>query len=153
MPRERSYSVDDPRQKKYIKSISNRRPLEEDSEEQAPAERSRSLSVHRTAEELNQDRLVHPELEQAVRESVLRRAMPSNLPRTSEKNTAKDLLNEKGIVKQRRYYDANGRAEWDIDYSHVDDGTHRFPHFHRWVWPSATKSIREDSRKKRKSKK
>ena len=59
-------------------------------------------------------------------------------------NSSADLLNPDGSVKQRRYYDSNGRAEMDIDYNHTDDGTHEFPHIHVWDW--SKKPPRQDSR-------
>lgn len=35
--------------------------------------------------------------------------------------------------KQRRHYDENGSADYDIDFNHPDDGTHEFPHVHKWT--------------------
>ena len=60
-------------------------------------------------------------------------------------NSSADLLNPDGSVKQRRYYDANGRAEMDIDFNHTDDGTHDFPHIHLWDWNKIPP--RQDSRR------
>ena len=59
-------------------------------------------------------------------------------------NSSADLLNPDGSVKQRRYYDADGRAQMDIDFNHIDDGTHEFPHIHIWDW--SKKPPRQDSR-------
>ena len=56
-----------------------------------------------------------------------------------------DLLGEDGSVKQRRYYDWEGKAEMDIDYYHTDDGTHDFPHIHIWDWSKIPP--RQDSRR------
>lgn len=56
-----------------------------------------------------------------------------SLPREGEPNTDEELLNQDGTVKQRRHYDQNGNAEYDIDYNHPDDGSHEFPHVHRWI--------------------
>ena len=49
-------------------------------------------------------------------------------------NSSADLLNPDGSVKQRRYYDIDGKAKMDIDFNHTDDGTHEFPHIHIWDW-------------------
>ena len=43
-----------------------------------------------------------------------------------------DVLNEKGDVKKRRYYDSDGNVILDIDYSHGGVG-HIFPHRHDWI--------------------
>ena len=51
--------------------------------------------------------------------------------RKGEANSSKDLLDENGDVKQRRYYDENGDADLDIDYHHGGVG-HKFPHKHYW---------------------
>ncbi len=58
----------------------------------------------------------------------------NNLPGKGEPNSSADLLNPDGTVKQRRYYDEQGRAKEDIDFNHSDDGTHTFPHRHKWDW-------------------
>lgn len=57
-----------------------------------------------------------------------------NLKRDGEPNSSEDLLNPDGSVKQRRYYGPDGRALEDIDFNHPDDGTHEFPHRHKWDW-------------------
>lgn len=54
-----------------------------------------------------------------------------SLPTKSSPNSSKDLVKD-GKVKQRRYYDENGNADMDIDYSHGGTG-HTFPHRHDWV--------------------
>lgn len=66
------------------------------------------------------------------------------LPAKGEANTSTDLLNPDGTVKQRRYYGPDGKAKEDIDYNHIDDGTHTFPHRHKWDW--SKKPPRLDSR-------
>ncbi|MFP7416674.1 hypothetical protein [Priestia filamentosa] len=58
----------------------------------------------------------------------------NSLPGKGEPNSSADLLNPDGTVKQRRYYDEQGRAKEDIDFNHSDDGTHTFPHRHKWDW-------------------
>ncbi|MED4532071.1 LXG domain-containing protein [Metabacillus fastidiosus] len=58
----------------------------------------------------------------------------NSLPGKGEPNSSTDLLNPDGTVKQRRYYDEQGRAKEDIDFNHSDDGTHTFPHRHKWDW-------------------
>lgn len=55
----------------------------------------------------------------------------SSLPTQGDKNSSKDLKDEKGYTKQRRYYDKDGNADMDIDYSHGGVG-HKFPHRHYW---------------------
>lgn len=55
----------------------------------------------------------------------------SSLPTTGESSSSKDLYNEEGSLKQRRYYDKNGNADLDIDYQHGGTG-HTFPHRHDW---------------------
>ncbi len=67
-----------------------------------------------------------------------------SLPVKDEPNSSTDLLNPDGTIKQRRYYDSDGKAKEDIDYNHTDDGTHTFPHRHKWDW--SQKKPRLDSR-------
>lgn len=43
-------------------------------------------------------------------------------------------LNRKRKIKQLRFDGYDGRVYKDIDYEHQDDGTHVFPHTHRWNW-------------------
>lgn len=54
----------------------------------------------------------------------------SSLPPKGDPNSSKDLIDNKGI-KQRRYYDENGKADLDIDYRH-GGAKHKFPHRHKW---------------------
>lgn len=58
----------------------------------------------------------------------------SRLNKTGKKYSSKDLKDKNGKLKQRRYYDKNGNAELDIDYSHGGVG-HKFPHRHYWKNP------------------
>lgn len=58
----------------------------------------------------------------------------AKLPTVGQPNSSSDLLNPDGSVKQRRYYGPDGKADEDIDYNHSDDGTHTFPHRHKWDW-------------------
>src|SRR5699024_10261222 len=58
----------------------------------------------------------------------------NKLPIKGKPNSSKDILNADGSVKQRRYYDSEGRVIQDIDFNHTDDGTHVFPHRHEWDW-------------------
>lgn len=53
----------------------------------------------------------------------------SSLPTTGAPLSSKDLKDSQG-VKQRRYYDKNGKADLDIDYRHA--GNYKFPHRHTW---------------------
>jgi hypothetical protein len=55
-----------------------------------------------------------------------------SLPMVGKSNSSKDLI-KNGTKKQRRYYDKNGKADMDIDYT--DHGTpkiHPNPHRHNW---------------------
>lgn len=58
----------------------------------------------------------------------------NSLPGKGDSNSSMDLLNLDGSVKQRRYFDNNGRAKENIDFNHSDDGTHQFPHRPEWNW-------------------
>jgi len=50
--------------------------------------------------------------------------------------TSKDLVKD-GQLVQRRYYDGEGKADMDIDYTdHGNPGQHpKVPHRHDWYWP------------------
>ncbi len=58
----------------------------------------------------------------------------NSLKGKGEPNSSADLLNPDGSVKQRRYYGPDGKPLEDIDFNHSDDGTHEFPHRHKWDW-------------------
>lgn len=58
---------------------------------------------------------------------------PESLPKEGDPNSDEELLNEDGSVKQRRHFDEKGDAEYDVDFNHSDDGTHEFPHIHKWI--------------------
>ncbi|MBK1995008.1 hypothetical protein JI640_03560 [Listeria ivanovii subsp. londoniensis] len=64
------------------------------------------------------------------------------LPKDGKPNSSADILNPDGSVKQRRYYDDKGKAKEDIDFNHSDDGTHEFPHRHKWDWTNPDKPKR-----------
>ncbi|WP_144499822.1 N-acetylmuramoyl-L-alanine amidase family protein [Bacillus sp. FDAARGOS_235] len=52
-----------------------------------------------------------------------------------EPYSSQDLYDATHGLKQRRYYDKDGRADEDIDYSHDNgDNSHTFPHRHDWDW-------------------
>lgn len=53
----------------------------------------------------------------------------TSLPTTGKALSSKDLKDSKG-VKQRRYYDKDGKADLDIDFRHA--GNYKFPHRHTW---------------------
>lgn len=53
----------------------------------------------------------------------------SALSKTGTPLSSKDLKDSQG-VKQRRYYDKNGKADLDIDFRHA--GNYKFPHRHTW---------------------
>jgi len=49
-------------------------------------------------------------------------------------NSRYDLY-KRGNHVQSRWYDGEGKAEWDRDYFHPDRlNNHTFPHDHSWVW-------------------
>lgn len=53
----------------------------------------------------------------------------------SDPNSSEDLYNQNGELIQRRYYDENGYAEFDIDFKHDNShNNHEFPHKHTWDW-------------------
>lgn len=55
----------------------------------------------------------------------------TSLPRKGEPNSSKDLINKNTHkLSQRRFYDENGDACLDVDFSH--GGNHKFPHVHFW---------------------
>ena len=47
-------------------------------------------------------------------------------------NSDDELYDEEGNLKQQRHYGPDGKAEYDIDYSH--SGNYDFPHKHVWNW-------------------
>lgn len=51
-------------------------------------------------------------------------------------NSRTDYFDEvTGKLLQQRWYDADGKAEWDRDWSHGDsNNTHTFPHDYYWDW-------------------
>lgn len=53
----------------------------------------------------------------------------TSLSTTGKALSSKDLKDSQG-VKQRRYYDKNGKANLDIDFRHA--GKFKFPHRHTW---------------------
>lgn len=56
-----------------------------------------------------------------------------SLPPKGPPRSSKDKKDKNGKLKQRRYYDKNGNADMDIDYSHGgSDKWHDFPHRHYW---------------------
>lgn len=58
------------------------------------------------------------------------------LPKTSRPNSSKDLKDPKsGKVVQRRYYDKDGNADMDIDYTNHGNPKHhhKVPHRHDWI--------------------
>lgn len=57
----------------------------------------------------------------------------TSLSTTGEPNSSCDLKNSNtGKITQRRFYDENGNACLDVDFSH--GGNHTFPHIHIWHW-------------------
>ena len=58
---------------------------------------------------------------------------PESLPLIGEPDSYQDLYDHNGELKQRRFYDPDGKAIKDIDYKHSGEG-HVFPHNHFWRW-------------------
>ncbi len=56
----------------------------------------------------------------------------TSLPTEGEPNSDDELYDNEGNLKQKRHYGPDGKAEYDIDYSH--GGNHSFPHKHEWDW-------------------
>lgn len=52
----------------------------------------------------------------------------------SESNLVWEWFTGEGKLKRRRFFGPDGKATKDIDYRHPDDGTHKFPHEHKWEW-------------------
>ena len=51
-------------------------------------------------------------------------------------NSSVDILDEQGNIKTRRWFDENGNAMRDVDYTnHGNPSTHpEWPHEHTWDW-------------------
>ncbi|HFK1742359.1 hypothetical protein ACE41B_30245 [Bacillus cereus] len=69
-----------------------------------------------------------------------------SLSRDGTPYSSQDLYHPEYGHKQRRYYDENGKADEDIDYTHGGaDKLHTFPHRHKWDWtqpnPRSTESF------------
>jgi len=73
------------------------------------------------------------EIDQTPSEEHSTQVGGSSLPKTGVPNSSKDLVDENGNVKQRRWYGPDGNAERDVDYSH-GGAKHNFPHEHTWEW-------------------
>ena len=56
--------------------------------------------------------------------------------RTGKPNSSIDHVDEKGRIITRRWYDGNGRAKKDVDFTdHGNPKTHpEVPHEHTWKW-------------------
>ena len=61
---------------------------------------------------------------------------PKDLERTGKPNSSIDRVDEKGRIITRRWYDGNGRAKKDVDFTdHGNPKTHpEVPHEHTWEW-------------------
>ncbi len=55
-----------------------------------------------------------------------------------ERNSSVDILDDDGNVKTRRWYDGDGRADRDVDFTdHGNPKQHpKVPHEHKWDWKS-----------------
>ena len=58
------------------------------------------------------------------------------IPTTSAPNSVIQELDDNGNLERERYYDENGRALFDIDYTnHGNAKKHpTVPHKHKWDW-------------------
>ena len=58
------------------------------------------------------------------------------IKRTGKPNSSIDRVDEKGRIITRRWYDGNGRAKKDVDFTdHGNPKTHpEVPHEHTWKW-------------------
>ncbi|WP_317913556.1 T7SS effector LXG polymorphic toxin [Carnobacterium maltaromaticum] len=93
-----------------------------------------SIQVSKTKEQENFEKTIK-EGKPCEKHTEKKYSKESNaLDPKGEPNSSADLLNPDGSVKQRRYYDEKGRVLEDIDYNHTDNGTHVFPHRHKWDW-------------------
>jgi hypothetical protein len=61
-----------------------------------------------------------------------------SLPVKDKAYSSKDLYKDNKLV-QRRYYDKNGKADEDIDYTNRGNPKQhpKVPHRHKWSWPPA----------------
>ena len=61
---------------------------------------------------------------------------PKDLVETGKPNSSIDRVDEKGRIITRRWYDGNGRAKKDVDFTdHGNPKTHpEVPHEHTWEW-------------------
>ena len=61
---------------------------------------------------------------------------PKDFERTGKPNSSIDRVDEKGRIITRRWYDGNGRAKKDVDFTdHGNPKTHpEVPHEHTWEW-------------------
>jgi len=68
----------------------------------------------------------------------------NKLPTVGRPNSSMDRV-ENGKVVQRRYFDENGRASRDIDYTdHGNPKQHpEVPHAHYWDWTNPNKPMRK----------
>ncbi|MFQ9979537.1 hypothetical protein [Clostridium cadaveris] len=61
-----------------------------------------------------------------------------------EPYSSQDLYDDIGL-KQRRYFDKDGKAELDIDYKHGgNDKDHKFPHRHYWDWSKTPPRMKDN---------
>ena len=58
-----------------------------------------------------------------------------------EPNSSVDLYDKNRNLKQRRFYDEEGYAEYDIDYNHGEEMNHIFPHRHYYFRGDLNKDL------------
>lgn len=68
----------------------------------------------------------------------------SSIRGTTGKPNSKTVRYQDGKKVQERYYDSDGHAKYDIDYSHGGNGKHKFPHKHDWDWSDPQNPKRSD---------
>ncbi|MFT8352731.1 hypothetical protein [Clostridium saccharoperbutylacetonicum] len=69
------------------------------------------------------------------------------IPTTGKPNSVTQKVDEDGNIIQERYYDGDGRASKDIDYTdHGNPKQHpNVPHTHKWDWSNPNKPIRKNN--------
>lgn len=66
-----------------------------------------------------------------------------SLPRKGTPNSVLQKYDSSGNLVRERYYDSNGLALKDIDYTdHGNPKAHKVPHEHNWDWSDPDNPIR-----------
>ncbi|AFK85431.1 MULTISPECIES: peptidoglycan-binding protein [Thermoanaerobacterium] len=83
-------------------------------------------------------------VEKTIEASVVK-TTDNKIPITNKPNSVVERIDTDGNIIQRRYYDSNGRAVKDIDYTnHGNPNQHpEVPHEHTWDWSNPDKPVRK----------